>query len=97
MNANSDPLYEKYKDLDFADGKSVAETPALAQLQAERGGKTRITMRVDNETLAAFKLRAAQSGSNYQTMMNDVLKQFIQGESLVDVIKQTIRQELRHG
>lgn len=42
MNANSDPIHEKYKDLDFEGGKPVNEIPALARLQAEQSGKTRI-------------------------------------------------------
>jgi predicted DNA binding CopG/RHH family protein len=32
----------------------------------ERGGKSRITIRVDNATLAVFKARAEMSGGNYQ-------------------------------
>ena len=95
MSANSDPIHDKYKDLDFEDGKPVNQIPALARLQAEQGGKTRITMRVDSDVLALFKEKAESTGGNYQTMMNEALKQFVQGESLVDVIKQTIRQELR--
>lgn len=95
MNANSDPMHEKYKDLNFEDGKSVREIPALYQLQSEHSAKTRITMRVDSDILAVFKAKAESTGGNYQTMMNEALKQFVQGESLVDLIKQTIRQELR--
>jgi hypothetical protein len=30
-------MYDKYKDLDFKDAKSVGETPILAKLQAEAG------------------------------------------------------------
>lgn len=41
MNASSDPVYEKYKDLDFEDGKPVSETPVLAQLQAEQAEEIR--------------------------------------------------------
>ena len=55
MSNNSDPLYDRYADLDFSDAKPVSEIPALAQLQAEQGGKSRITMRVDNDTLAILK------------------------------------------
>lgn len=96
MNNNSDPLFNQYADLDFSDAKPVAEIPALAQLQAEHGGKSRITMRVDNNTLAIFKARAEMSGGNYQTLMNEALKQFAQGITLSDVVRETIRQEL-HG
>lgn len=94
MNNNSDPLFNQYADLDFSDAKPVSEIPALAQLQAGQGGKSRITMRVDNNTLAVFKARAEMSGANYQTLMNEALKQFAQGITLSDVVRETIRQEL---
>ena len=44
MKARSDKTYDKYKDIDFTDAKPVAETPHLAKLQAEAGGKSRITI-----------------------------------------------------
>lgn len=94
MNNNSEPLFNQYADLDFSDAKPVTEIPALARLQAEHGGKSRITMRVDNDTLAVFKARAEMSGGNYQTMMNEALKQFAQGITLSDVVRETIRKEL---
>jgi uncharacterized protein (DUF4415 family) len=94
MNSNSDPLFEQYADMDFSEAKSVAEIPALAKLQVEQGGKSRITMRVDNETLAIFKACAEINGGNYQTLMNDALKQFAQGLSLANIVRETIRQEL---
>ena len=37
--------------------------PTLARLQAEHGGKSRITIRVDNATLAVFKARAEMTGA----------------------------------
>ena len=82
MSNNSDPLFNQYADIDFSDAKPVAEIPALAKLQAEHGGKSRITMRVDNATLAVFKARAEMSNGNYQTLMNEALKQFAQGITL---------------
>lgn len=94
MNNNSDPMYKKYNDEDFTEAKGVSEVPALKQLQAEASGKPRITMRVDNDVLAAFKEKAATSGGSYQTMMNEALKQFLQGETLADVVRTTIRKEL---
>lgn len=94
MSNNSDPMHDKFKDYDFSDAKVVSEVPALARLQAEAGGKTRITMRVDNTVLAAFKARAEMCGGNYQTLMNEALKQYAQGQTLSDVVRETIRQEL---
>jgi uncharacterized protein (DUF4415 family) len=94
MSNNSDPLYDRYAEMDFSDAKPVSGIPALAQLQADQGGKSRITMRVDNDTLAIFKARAEMSGGNYQTLMNEALWQFAQGLTLADVVRETIRKEL---
>ena len=88
-------LLDPFKDDDFEDAKPVAGIPALAKLQAESGGKTRITMRVDNAVLAMFKARAAMTSGSYQNMMNEALKQFIQGQTLADVVRNTIQQELQ--
>ncbi len=79
MSNNSDPLFDRYADLDFSDALPVADIPTLAQLQAEHGNKSRITMRVDSDTLAIFKARAEMSGGSYQTLMNEALKQFAHG------------------
>ena len=92
MKTSSDKMYDTYKDLDFADAKPVSETPHLAKLQSETGGKSRITIRVDNEVLETFKARAEIIGGNYQTMMNDALKQFAQGFRLSDVVREAIHE-----
>lgn len=97
MNNSSDPEYDRYADLDFGNAKRAHEIPALARLQAEHGGKSRITIRVDNDTLAIFKARAEMRGGNYQTLMNEALRQFAQGLTLSDVVRETIRQELHHA
>jgi predicted DNA binding CopG/RHH family protein len=72
------------------------------QLEAARpamrfgyGGKTRINIRVDKRTLAAFKERATKMGGNYQTLMNEALEEFLRGATLADVVRETIREELR--
>jgi cobalamin-dependent methionine synthase I len=49
---------------------------------------------VDNATLAVFKARAEMLGGNYQTLINDALRQVAQGQTLADVVRETIRQEL---
>lgn len=54
MSNSFDPLFDRYADLDFSDAQPVSDIPALAQLQAEHGNKSRITMRVDSDTLAPF-------------------------------------------
>lgn len=94
MKTSSDKMHEKYKDFDFSDAKSVSETHHLAKLQAETGGKPRITMRVDNDVLATFKVRAEMVGGNYQTLMNKALKQFSQGLKLTDIVREAIHEIL---
>ncbi len=92
MKANSDKEYERFKNLDFANAKPVTDTPHLHRLQATAGTKSRITMRVDSDVLAIFRARAEMSGANYQTLMNDALKQFAQGLTLADVLNTSVRE-----
>jgi uncharacterized protein (DUF4415 family) len=94
MNNSSDPLFERYGDMDFTDAKPVSAVPAPARLQADSGGKTRITMRLDNDVLAVFKARAEMAGGNYQSLINQALRDAAQGLTLAEVVRQTIRQEL---
>jgi len=54
------------KEYDFSRAKRAGDVPHLAKLQAEAAGKTRITMRVDNSVLAAFKARAEASGGSFR-------------------------------
>jgi hypothetical protein len=37
------------------------------------------------------------SGGNYQALMNEALRQFVQGITLVDVVRETIRKELHQA
>lgn len=97
MSNNSDPLYDRYANMDFADGQPVGAIAALARLQAEHGGKSRVTMRLDNDVLAVFKARAEMTGGNYQTLINQALRDAAQGVTLAEVVRQTIRQELHPG
>ena len=94
MSNNFDPTFKQYADMDFSTAKSVKDIPALAKLQAAQGGKSRITMRVDNATLAVFKVQAEMTGGSYQTLMNEALAEFAQGRRLADVVRETIKQEL---
>jgi hypothetical protein len=57
------------KDYDFTGAKRARDVPHLAKLQAEMAGKTRITMRVDNAVLAAFKARAESAGFRFKPGM----------------------------
>ena len=84
-------------EYDFSKAKRAADVPHLAKLQAEMAGKTRITMRVDNETLSVFKARAKATGGSYQTLINTALGEYLRGQALVDLVRETIREELRNA
>lgn len=94
MKVNSDPEFARYKNLDFADAMPVAKTSHLKRLQAAAGPKSRITMRVDSDVVAIFRARAELSGGNYQTMMNDALKQFAQGITLGEILDRRVRETI---
>lgn len=81
------------KEYDFSRAKRAKDIPHLAKLKAESSRKTRITIRVDNAVLAAFKARAEAVGESYQTMINDALRQYTAQLALTDVARETIREE----
>jgi len=60
-------------------------------------GKTRITIRLDEDTLDWFKEQAdATGGANYQTLINQALREFIASkvDPLEDTIRRIVREEL---
>lgn len=60
-------------------------------------GKTRITIRLDDDVLDWFRDRAdAAGGGNYQTMVNAALRDFIERstEPLEDTLRRVVREEL---
>jgi uncharacterized protein (DUF4415 family) len=61
-------------------------------------GKTRITIRIDDDVLGWFRDRVdAAGGGNYQTMINAALREYISGsvEPLEDTLRRVVREELR--
>ena len=63
-------------------------------------GKTRITIRIDDEVLQWFKDKVhAAGGGNYQTLINAALQEHIkkQREPLEETLRRVIREELRAG
>jgi uncharacterized protein (DUF4415 family) len=64
------------KSYDFSTAKRAKDVPHLAKLQAAaQPGKTRVTMWVDTDVIAAFRERARKSGSGYQTEINRALRE----------------------
>ena len=63
-------------------------------------GKTRITIRIDDEVLDWFRARVGEAGGgNYQSLINDTLKGFIssQRDPLETVVRKVVREELRRA
>jgi len=60
-------------------------------------GKTRITIRFDDDVLAWFREQVERAGGgNYQSLMNEALKQYIRDakEPLEATLRRLIREEL---
>ena len=79
---------EPYRDIDFSDDKQGAVIPLEA-------GKTKISIRLDNKVIDDFRAQVERAGTgNYQTLINDALVAFIQQRSMIDAVRQVIREEL---
>jgi len=60
--------------------------------------KIRITIRLDGDIIEHFKKQVHDAGGgNYQTLMNDALRQYIQSETepLEETLRKVIREELK--
>ena len=87
MNALKNKMTTEY---DFSQGKRGAIEPTVP-------GKTRITIRLDDEVLAWFREQVhLAGGGNYQTLINNALREYIQQhrEPLEEVLRKVIREEL---
>ena len=81
------------KEYDF---KKAKRGPVVRSLP----GKTRITIRLDNEVLAWFKQKVNQAGGgSYQRLINDALLEHIarSDEPLEDTLRRVLREELDHA
>lgn len=82
------------KEYDFSRGKrgAVIKTPP---------GKTRITIRIDDDVLEWFREQVHEAGGgNYQTLINSALREYIEGkeENLKSTLRSVVREELaRYG
>jgi uncharacterized protein (DUF4415 family) len=76
------------REYDFSKGKRGPVVPP-------EPGKTRITIRIDNEILDHFRKRAHDmGGGNYQTLINDALREYIRGARLEKIVRRAVRQEV---
>jgi uncharacterized protein (DUF4415 family) len=80
------------REYDFSQGKRGAIEPTPP-------GKTRITIRLDNDILEWFRQQVhLAGGGNYQTLINQALRYYIeqQEEPLETVLRRVVREELQN-
>ena len=79
------------KEYDFSKGR---RGPVIKPAR----GKTRITIRIDDDILREFKDRVEQAGGgSYQSLINDALRAYLSTtpETLENTLRRVIRDELR--
>jgi uncharacterized protein (DUF4415 family) len=77
-------------EYNFSHGKRGAVVPAPR-------GKTRITIRIDDDILDWFRGEVeAAGGGNYQTLINNALREYIthQQEPIEVILRRVVREEL---
>lgn len=74
------------KEYDFSKGRRGAVVP--------QGGKTRITIYLDDDVLTTFRERADDAGHGYQTMINQALREYLQRVP-TPMSEETLRRVLR--
>ena len=81
------------KEYDFSDAKRGPVVPVPK-------GKTRITIRLDNDVLEWFRAQVeAAGGGNYQSLINRALREYMQsqGQELEETLRRILREELQHA
>ena len=79
---------EPYREIDFTDARRGLVIPLEV-------GKTKISIRLDNKVIDDFRAQAERAGTgSYQTLINDALVAFIQQRSMIEAVRQVIREEL---
>jgi uncharacterized protein (DUF4415 family) len=76
-------------EYDFSKARRGAVVPAAS-------GKTRITIRLDAEMVGWFKAQVNEAGGgNYQSLINEALKDYVKQQGLEKTLRRLIREELR--
>ena len=68
-------------------------SPLVDVLPAFSGGKTRITINLDDAVLQAYKARAG--GRGYQTLINETLRRGLAADAIKQALREVIREEFR--
>jgi uncharacterized protein (DUF4415 family) len=81
------------KEYDFSKAKRGPVIP-------KQPGKTRITIRLDDDIVEWFKEQVHKAGGgNYQTLMNHALREYVDGENkpIEELLRRVVREELRNA
>lgn len=89
-------------EYDFSKATRAKDVPHLAALRARYtpSPKTRISIMIDSEVLAAFKTLASVQGKGYQSLMHDALANAVAPESApvtVATLRAVLDEKLAHG
>ncbi|MDO8434798.1 MAG: BrnA antitoxin family protein [Candidatus Binatus sp.] len=77
------------REYDFSKGKRGAVVPP-------EPGKTRITIRLDNKVLDYFREQVhAMGGGNYQSLINEALREHMRRGGIEAVVRRAVREELK--
>ena len=80
---------EPYRDIDFTNAKRGPVIPPEL-------GKTKISIRLDNHVLEYFRSVVEKAGGgNYQTLINDSLVEYIQQQSMLEAVREVVREEIK--
>ena len=77
---------EPYREIDFANAKRGAVVPL-------EPGKTKISIRLNNAVLDHFRAVVENAGGNYQTLINEALVAYIHQQTLIEAVRQVVREE----
>ena len=84
----------KYR-YDFSKGKQGR----ILSPEPESEGKTRVTIRLDQDIVDRFLAMAEQSGgaTGYQTLINAALREYLEGKApkIEDTLRRIVREELK--
>jgi uncharacterized protein (DUF4415 family) len=79
---------EPYRDIDFSRAKR-------GSVVKPEPGKTKISIRLDNATLEYFRAVVERAGGgNYQSLINEALLAHIHQRSMLEAVRQVVKEEL---
>jgi uncharacterized protein (DUF4415 family) len=82
---------EPYRDIDFSQARQ-------GPVMKTEPGKTKISIRLDNAVIEAFReLADSAGGGNYQTLINDALAAYLQQRTMLEAVRQVVREEMREA